>query len=121
LSASDFEKRLCIEHKSSSLSAAEIINVVAKRFQISARLIKGPSRRKNVVLARSVAIYLMRKLTDFPLKDIGKSFANRDHSTVLHSIHKIESALSEDMTVKRLVDELQLTIQPLISEQNGIF
>ncbi len=113
LTANEFEMRLSHQHKSNTLSAGDIINAVAKRFQLSARFIRSTSRRQNVVQARSVAMYLIRLLTALPLKEIGRSFTNRDHSTVLHSIQKIEQALSEDMSLKRLIDELQVTLQPI--------
>jgi chromosomal replication initiator protein len=93
------------------ISVDQIINQVALRLQLSERLLRSQSRRKNVVLGRSIAIYLIRKLTNVSLKSIGTAFGNRDHATILHAIQKVEHSQPEDMQLSRLLDELQISLQ----------
>ena len=69
-----------------------IIGQVSKFYAIDETIIRGTKKNKNTAEARQVAMYLIRQLTNLSLPDIGQEFS-RDHSTVLHSIRKIEVAL----------------------------
>ncbi|MDD6189287.1 MAG: chromosomal replication initiator protein DnaA [Clostridiales bacterium] len=71
-----------------------IIEKVAAYYSITADDIKGSSRQKNTALARQISMYLIRKLINMPLADIGEVIGGKDHSTVMHSIKKIESSMS---------------------------
>ena len=71
-------------------SVSKIIDVVAKYYGIDSSMIKGKMRNKNVVTARSIAIYLSCLMTDESLERIGLEMGGRDHSTVMYSISKIE-------------------------------
>ncbi len=71
-----------------------ILERVADYYDLSTNEIISPSRQKDVALARQITMYLIRKLTDSPLEDIGKFIGGRDHSTVMHSIKKIDSAVN---------------------------
>ncbi len=69
-----------------------IISQVCKFYSIDESVIRGTLKNKGTTEARQVAIYLIRKLTNLSLPDIGKEFG-RDHSTILYGIRKIEVAL----------------------------
>ena len=69
-----------------------IIAQVSKFYSIDETILRGTKKNKNTAEARQVAMYLIRQLTNLSLPDIGQEFS-RDHSTVLHSIRKIELAL----------------------------
>ena len=69
-----------------------IISQVSKFYSIEEDVIRGTLKNRNTSEARQIAIYLIRKLTNLSLPDIGKEFS-RDHTTVLHGIRKIESSL----------------------------
>lgn len=69
---------------------------VGQFYGISVKEIKGTKRVQNIVLARQIAMYLAREMTDNSLPKIGKEFGNRDHSTVLHAYNKIKDALEQD-------------------------
>ncbi len=71
-----------------------IIEKVAAYYSITVEDIKGSSRQKNTALARQISMYLIRKLINMPLADIGEVMGGKDHSTVMHSIKKIESAMA---------------------------
>ena len=71
-----------------------IINETANFFSLTPENIIGQSRRRDIVHARHIAIYLVRKMTNLSLKDIGKQVGGRDHTTVLASIRNIENSLA---------------------------
>ncbi len=75
----------------SKLTVALIGRTTARHFGTTLTEIRGPSRRKSLVLARSIAMYLARNLAGKSLAEIGKWFGGRDHTTVLHSCRKIEA------------------------------
>ena len=66
-----------------------IIGEVSRFYNIEEAVIRGTLKNKNTAEARQVAMYLVRKLTNLSLPDIGKEFG-RDHSTVIHSLKKVE-------------------------------
>ncbi len=70
-----------------------IISQVCKFYNVDETTIRGTQRTKDIAEARHVAIYLIRKLTNLSTTETGKEFGGRDHTTVLNSITKIESAL----------------------------
>ena len=69
-----------------------IISQVCKFYNVDEAVIRGTQKNKGTAEARQVAMYLIRKLTNLSLPDIGKEFA-RDHSTVLYAIRKVEVSL----------------------------
>ena len=69
-----------------------IISQVCKFYSIDEIVLRGSKKNKGTAEARQVAMYLIRQLTNLSLPDIGREF-NRDHSTVLHSIRKVEMEL----------------------------
>ena len=74
-----------------------IISQVCKFYSLDESVIRGVQKNKGTAEARQVAMYLIRKLTNLSLPDIGKEFA-RDHSTVLYAIRKVEAALKKGDT-----------------------
>ena len=87
-----------------------IINQVCKFYSIDESVLRSTLRSKNTTEARHMAIFLVRKLTNLSLPDIGKEF-NRDHSTVLYSIQKVESGIaSGDETLKNTIRDITSNI-----------
>ncbi|HMA76163.1 MAG TPA: chromosomal replication initiator protein DnaA [Candidatus Krumholzibacteriaceae bacterium] len=80
---------------------------VSETYGISVAKIKSSSRIKNIVLARQIAIFLSREITDKSLVEIGKNFGGRDHSTVLHAIKKINKSLSKDPSLEKEIQILR--------------
>ena len=74
-----------------------IISQVCKFYSVDEAVLRGTLKNKGTTEARQMAIYLIRKLTNLSLPDIGKEF-NRDHSTVLYAIRKVEMALKNGDT-----------------------
>ena len=88
----------------------EIMALVAMSYGFSIREMKGPSRRQPLVLARQIAMYLCRHLTDLSLPKIGKLFGGRDHTTVMHANTKITKMLTSDPDIVRQVSQLSETL-----------
>jgi len=70
-----------------------IITETARYFSLTEEDIRGQRRIKNTAMARQIAMYLIRSLTNLSLVDIGEEFEHRNHSTVLSSIRKVEDLL----------------------------
>lgn len=85
---------------------AKIAKAVSTYFELRVIDLKGATRRQNVVHARSVAMYLARKLTGQSLEHVGRYFGDRDHTTVLHACRKTDSLVSTDPSTRLAVDEL---------------
>ena len=90
-----------------------IISQVCKFYNVDEIILRGSQRTKNVAEARQIAMYLIRKLTNLSLPDIGLEFA-KDHTTVLHSIRKVESDLKKGDTV------LQNNIRDITANINSL-
>jgi chromosomal replication initiator protein len=88
-------------------SLREIAAMTAKHFGLKPALLCGPSRKRNHVIARNLAIYLSRQLFHFSLEEIGRSFGGRDHTTVMHSCRKIESLAKIDAPFRRELELLK--------------
>ena len=87
-----------------------IISYVAKYYHLDEDTIRGQSRGRDVVAARQVAIYLIRRMHATPLTEIGKEFGNRDHSTILHSLDKVETQMQTDPAFAERVKEITTNI-----------
>jgi len=87
-----------------------IISQVCKFYNIDEVILRGSQKNKGTAEARQCAMYLIRKLTNLSLPDIGKEFA-RDHSTVLYAIRKVEVALKNgDATMQNNIRDITANI-----------
>ena len=91
-------------------SLRTIAGLSAKYFGLRMSELTSPSRRRGVVQARGVAVYLARQLTGKSLEQIGVYFGGRDHTTVLHSFRSIETRLRSDPTTRRAVADIRKRI-----------
>jgi chromosomal replication initiator protein len=89
-----------------SPKAREISQTTAKYFRLKEATLRGPSRRAGVVHARGLAMYLVRRLTDQTLEQIGASFGGRDHTTVLHACRKYEALVETDSDTRHEVEDV---------------
>lgn len=88
-------------------SLQHIARQTARYFTLHVADLKSPSRRRGVVMARDVAMYLARQLSGKSLKQIGQFFGGRDHTTVLHGCRKTESLMQTDPLTHGAVTELR--------------
>ncbi len=94
------------EHK---VAPSEILKAVASHYGLRVSDMKAKSNAKPVAFPRQVAMYLCRKLTELSYPEIGRLFNDKHHSTVMHSVEKIQRMLEDDADFRRVVDRfLQL-------------
>ena len=89
-----------------------IISVVAEHYGVTPADLSGNKRNSKIVMPRQVSMYLCREIISTPLKNIGKALGNRDHTTVMHGIEKIENELQNDDNLKNTIDILKKKINP---------
>jgi len=99
------------ERDPEKITVAEIIKVVSKHYNIEPDEVTGKRRKKEVVLPRSVAMYLARDLTRLSLSTIGSEFGGRDHTTVIYTCEKIEKEMASDPNFKKTVENLKQKIK----------
>ncbi len=93
------------------ITARQILEISARHFGFSVDELIGPSRRRPLVIARQIAMYLFRELTDFSYPAIGREFSDRDHTTVIHAVEKISALMKERRQVYDQVTELSVQIK----------
>ncbi|OWC46093.1 chromosomal replication initiation protein DnaA [Escherichia coli] len=89
----------------------EIQAQVGKFYGVTVKEIKATKRTQNIVLARQVAMFLAREMTDNSLPKIGKEFGGRDHSTVLHAYNKIKNMISQDESLRIEIETIKNKIK----------
>ncbi len=92
------------------VSPDDVIKTVANHFRVKQIAIKGKKRTKDLVTARHVAMYFLREELKMSLEEIGKWFSNRDHTSVIHAISKVESLITEDELIKQDVSALRMSL-----------
>jgi chromosomal replication initiator protein len=95
---------------SRSISPAMILEKVSERYGFTVEEITGKSRRRPLVTARQVAMYVVRELTELSYPAIGRVFGDRDHTTVMHAVSKIEALMAER---KAIFHQVQALVQEL--------
>ena len=91
-------------------SPAAIIEYICKYYKVDESIIRGQQRVRDAVQARQIAMYLIRSMTNLSLDDIGKEFDNRDHTTVLYSIDKVEKQMKKDSAFAETVKAIKTNI-----------
>jgi chromosomal replication initiator protein len=86
------------------VSTDRIEAAVAEVFGVTPAEMRSKSRQRRVTAPRQVAMYLEKVLLDLPYTQIGLRFGGRDHSTVIHSIHKVTDLLASDQDLQRKLD-----------------
>lgn len=95
-----------IKQKEEMVSIELIQKVVSNHFNIKTSDLKVKRKYKNYVLPRQIGMYLSRKLTNASLIEIGEKFGGKDHSTVLHSIKKVEERMEKENSFKEMIESL---------------
>jgi chromosomal replication initiator protein len=94
-----------LEPKKRNITVSDIQDFIAKRFEITAKELVSKSNRARISLPRQIAMYLTKKLTDLSLPEIGRQFGGKHHSTVLHSIRKIEDKRLDDNKLNSTIND----------------
>lgn len=99
------------KEKSDILPTAEvIIEEVCRFYSIEPATLRGQGRSKDISLARQIAMYLIRRMTNLSLKEIGAEFGNRDHSTVLSALNRMENLIKTDAEKAEIIKDITTNI-----------
>jgi len=95
-----------IDSQARKVTIESIQKAVAERYAMKPAQLKEKSNRKEIVLPRQVAMYLVKELTQASLPEIGRAFGGKHHTTVIHSINKIDAQRGSDLDLKKLINSL---------------
>lgn len=98
-------------HEPRHITPDAILTATAATFGFSVEELCGPSRRRPLVTARQIGMYVFRELTDFSYPAIAREFGGRDHTTVMHAVDKISALMTERRQIYDQVTQLILRIK----------
>lgn len=88
------------------ITVEKIINEVSTVYGVSPDDLRSNKRSQQISIARKVAIYVVREITDMPLASIGTEFGGRDHSTIVYSVNSVVAAIQKDANLNNLVNDI---------------
>jgi chromosomal replication initiator protein len=95
-----------IDSQARKVTIESIQKAVAEQFGLRLVEIKAKNNSRSIVYPRQIAMYLAKHLTEASLPEIGRQFGGKHHTTVLHSVEKIEEARKNDKDLNRLLNKL---------------
>ena len=98
---------LVLGNEPKRIKVEDILRVVSRHFAVSKADILSDRRHRSVVRPRQIGMYLAKQLTSRSLPEIGRRFGNRDHTTVLHAIRKIDREMGDNPHLKDEIEELK--------------
>jgi len=104
-------KKIIKLNEKEEVTVDEILKTVAGKLNVKMSDIKSHKKNKNLVFARQIAMYLSRRMTSASFPDIGEKIGGRDHSTVIYACNKMKKVMEEDLTVKKIILELEEILQ----------
>ena len=104
----ELAKRVLATHDdTATITVEDVQRLVADHYRVRVVDLKSKNRSQPLVIARQVAMYLIKKYLDKSLVEIGRAFGGKDHTTVINAIKRIENQLQKDSDLKKDIDELQ--------------
>jgi chromosomal replication initiator protein len=94
-----------------NITIETITKNVCSFLKVDENKLRDKTRKKEIVLARQLAMYLSKELTKSSLKTIGLHFGGRDHSTVIHACSSIEELKSKDVSLREIISDLKNQIE----------
>lgn len=98
------------ERSNRHLQPQEVLSAVANHYSIKQTIIKGQKRQKEIIHARHMAMFLLKSELDLSYSEIGKIFSNRDHTSVLHAVQKINDQLQKNESLAQEVTAIKTSI-----------
>ena len=95
-----------INDNKKSINVESIQNIVAVYFNLNIQEMLSPRRSRSLARPRQIAMYLAKKYTTNSLPEIGRKFSNRDHTTVIHAVKKIDELVKNDNEIKHSITEI---------------
>ena len=111
LMAQDAVRNIAVEEESAAITISKIQQAVAAHYHLRADQLTAKSNARQVSGPRQVAMYLCKRLTKSSFPEIGRQFGGKHHTTVMHSVEKVQRLVSSDSefqkTIARLIDALE--------------
>lgn len=104
------KKVLAVHDETTTMTIEDIQKLAAEHFKVRVVDLKSKNRSKPLLLARQLSMYLIKSNLDKSLVEIGRAFGNRDHTTVLNALRKIEKELGKNSDLKKDYEDLQSRI-----------
>ncbi|MCX7983872.1 MAG: chromosomal replication initiator protein DnaA [Bacteroidetes bacterium] len=103
--------RVVVQNIRTPITIEHIQKAVSQYFDIPLDLLRGKSRRQEIVHARQIAMYLAKELTNSSLKTIGLHFGGRDHSTVIHACQTVDEIIRSSEEEKQHIQSIRKIIE----------
>lgn len=89
----------------------DILKIVSRHYKVPRNELLSARRSRDVVRPRQIAMYLAKALTSRSLPEIGRRFGGRDHTTVLHSVRKVEQMIKDDLELSQEIELLKRMLE----------
>jgi chromosomal replication initiator protein len=99
-----------IPNQEKRITMESVVRAVADKFNLQPGQLKQVTNARNIAYPRQIAMYMIKELTQASLPEIGRAFAGKHHTTVLHSIQKIDKLRQKDPDLNRLLHSLNESI-----------
>lgn len=109
--AQDAIRNFAKEEEPGVITIQQIQKLVASTYKLTMEELVSKNNARNISHPRQVAMYLCKHLTKHSYPEIGRAFGGKHHTTVMHSVEKIESLVATDSTLQRLITELSESLQ----------
>lgn len=100
-----------VKQLNKEITVDNIKDLVADHFDVPVDKLQGKTRKRSIVIARQLSMYLAKNLTSKSLKNIGGYFGGRDHSTVIYSCQAVKDLMDTDLIFKDTVTELEKKVK----------
>lgn len=102
---------LSLKQEKENITKERVVDIVAKYYNLTRTELQSKSRRKDIVLARHISMWLIRDMLGFTYKEIGNFFKGRDHSTVITAIERIDNQMKVNDLIKSTLIKLKRKIE----------
>ena len=109
--AQDALRNIAKEEESGVVTIQQIQKLVASTYKLTSEELISKNNARQISHPRQVAMYLCKHLTKHSYPEIGRAFGGKHHTTVMHSVEKIEALVATDETLQRLISELSESLQ----------
>jgi chromosomal replication initiator protein len=109
--AQDAIRNIAKEEESGVITIQQIQKAVAQTYKLTNEELISKNNARQISHPRQVAMYLCKHLTKHSYPEIGRAFGGKHHTTVMHSVEKIEALITTDETLQRLISELSESLQ----------
>ncbi|HEX7331443.1 MAG TPA: chromosomal replication initiator protein DnaA [Pyrinomonadaceae bacterium] len=109
--AQDAIRNIAKEEESGVVTIQQIQKLVASTYKLTSEELISKNNARQISHPRQVAMYLCKHLTKHSYPEIGRAFGGKHHTTVMHSVEKIEALVATDETLQRLISELSESLQ----------